>query len=260
MNHEKLKRLTSPLCDIVSCVTETGSTNTDARALLARFPDADTILLTADRQTGGRGRQGKSFLSPEGGLYMTLVMKTGAPLSSVVNVTSCAAVAAARALAEQNVSCGIKWVNDLYLNGAKLAGILVESVNNYEKMQSEAVIIGIGVNLAQTVFPEGVNAVSLEEAGYSADPEKLCADIVRHFLEIRRSRFDFSRYAGEYQSRSVVLGREIVYLKNVETVCGIAEAIDERGGLVVRVGENLHTLDSGEISLRLGNQQKGDRI
>ncbi len=256
MNHEKLKRLTVPLCTIVSCADETGSTNTDARALLAQFPDADTILRTADRQTGGRGRQGKSFASPEGGLYMTLVMKTGAPLESVVNVTSCAAVAAARALAEQGISCGIKWVNDLYLNGAKLAGILVESVNNYETMRSEAVIIGIGVNVARNIFPEGINAVSLEEAGYSADPEKLCASIVRELLEIRENGFDFSIYANEYRERSIVLGKDVYFLKNGETIDGTAEAINERGGLLVRVGDTLHTLDSGEITLRLGNQQR----
>ena len=257
MDHEKLKRLTAPLCAMVFCAEETVSTNTDARSLIARYPAADSVLITADRQSGGRGRQGKSFHSPEGGLYMTLVMKTGAPLSSVVGVTSCAAVAAARALAEQKIPCGIKWVNDIYLNGAKLAGILVESVNNYEAMRSEYVIVGIGMNLARSIFPDGVNAVSLEEAGYSADAEELCAAIVRELLNIRAAGFDFSLYADEYRSRSIVLGKEIVYLRNGETTAGTAEAIDDRGGLVVRVGNSLHTLDSGEISLRIGNPEGG---
>ena len=251
MNHEKLKRLTAPLCTIVSCVRETGSTNTDARSLLAQFPEADSILLTADRQTGGRGRQGKSFESPEGGLYLTLVMKTGAPLSSVVNVTSCASVAAARALAKQGVPCGIKWVNDLYLNDAKLAGILVESVNDYAAMRSEYVIIGIGVNVAHNIFPAGIRAVSLEEAGYSADMEQLCADIVRELLGIRETGFDFSRYADEYRRRSIVLGKEVMYLRDGVTHYGTAVSIDERGGLVVQSGADSITLDSGEITLRL---------
>ncbi len=257
MNHEKLKRLTEPLCDVVSCADETVSTNTDARTLLAQFPAAGILLLTADRQTGGRGRQGKSFESPEGGLYMTLVMKTGAPLSSVVNVTSCAAVAAARALAKWDVPCGIKWVNDIYLNGAKLAGILVESVNNYAEMRSEYVIIGIGVNAAKNIFPDGVNAVSLEEAGYSVDIEELCAVLVRELLEIRDNGFDFSLYADEYRQLSIVLGQEVMYLRNGVENYGFAESIDECGGLVVRVGEELRTLASGEISLRIGNQQGG---
>lgn len=256
MDHKKLKRLTEPLCDVVSCADETVSTNTDARTLLAEHPEAGTILRTADRQTGGRGRQGKSFESPEGGLYMTLVMKTGAPLSSVVNVTSCAAVAAARALAEQNIPCGIKWVNDIYLSGAKLAGILVESVNDYTAMRSEYVIIGIGVNVAKNIFPDGVNAVSLEEAGFSVDTEELCTAIVRELLKIRENGFNFALYADEYRSRSIVLGQEVMYLRDGETHYGVAEAIDGRGGLVVRVGGELHTLDSGEITLRIGNQQR----
>ncbi len=256
MNHEKLKRLTGSLCDVVSCAAETGSTNTDARSLLAEFPEAGTLLLTADRQTGGRGRQGKSFESPEGGLYMTLVMKTGAPLSDVVNVTSCAAVAVTRALAEQGISCGIKWVNDIYLNEAKLAGILVESVNDYEKMRSEYVIIGIGVNVARNIFPDGVNAVSLEEAGYSCDTEELCTAIVRELRKIRENGFDFSLYADEYRNRSMVLGQEVLYLRDGKTYSGIAEAIDGHGGLVVRVGEERRTLDSGEITLRIGNQKR----
>ena len=261
MDHVKLKHLLDGVCGIVSCVTETGSTNTDARALLREFPDADTILLTADRQTGGRGRQGKSFESPEGGLYMTLVMKTGAPLDSVVNVTSCAAVAAARALAKQNIPCGIKWVNDICLNGAKLAGILVESLNDYAAMRSEYVIVGIGVNVARNIFPEGIHAVSLEEAGYSADPEALCADLVRELLNIRADGFDFSLFADEYRSLSIVLGQEVMFLRDGVTRYGTAESIDGRGGLVVRVGNERHTLDSGEITLRLGGQNnKGDRV
>ncbi len=261
MDHGKLKHLLAGVCGIVSCVTETGSTNTDARALLREFPDADTILLTADRQTGGRGRQGKSFESPEGGLYMTLVLKTGAPLHSVVNVTSCAAVAVTRALAKQNVPCGIKWVNDIYLNDAKLAGILVESLNDYTVMRSEYVIVGIGVNVARNIFPEGIHAVSLEEAGYSADAEKLCAEIVRELLAIRANGFDFSVCADEYRNRSIVLGQEVMFLRNGVTHCGTAESIDGSGGLVVRIGNKRHTLDSGEITLRLSGQyNKGDRV
>jgi len=261
MDHGKLKHLLGGICGIVSCVSETGSTNTDARVLLREFPDADTVLLTADRQTGGRGRQGKSFESPEGGLYMTLVMKTGAPLHSVVNVTSCAAVAVIRALAKREIPCGIKWVNDIYLNGAKLAGILVESVNDYAAMRSEYVIVGIGVNVAKNIFPDGVHAVSLEEAGFSVNMEEFCADIVRELLKIRETGFDFAVYADEYRNRSIVLGQEVMFLRDGVTHYGTAESVDGRGGLVVRTGKERCTLDSGEITLRLGGKNnKGGNV
>ncbi|MGN1345525.1 MAG: biotin--[acetyl-CoA-carboxylase] ligase [Eubacteriales bacterium] len=251
MNEEKLNHLLDGACSIVSCVRETSSTNTDARALLAECPGADTILRTADLQTGGRGRQGKTFVSPEGGLYMTLAMRTGVPLASVVGVTSCAAAAAARALAPWGIDCGIKWVNDLYLNGAKLAGILVESVNDYAAMRSEAILIGIGVNVKRNLFPAGVHAISLEEAGFSVDRTELCAGIVRELLDIRRTGFDFSVYADEYRKRSIVLGRNIVFVRDGKETVGRAEGIDEHGGLLVRCGTKLQTLNSGEISLRV---------
>jgi len=258
MEDGKLNKLLGGICGIVFCTDVTGSTNTDARGFLAKHPEADTILLCADRQTGGRGRQGKSFESPEGGLYMTLVMRTGAPLSSVVNVTSCAAVAAVRALAEWDVPCGIKWVNDIYLNGRKLAGILVESVNDYASMRSEYVIIGIVVNVARNIFPDGVPAVSLEEAGYAVGREELCAAIVRELCAIRSCGFDFARYADEYRAHSIVLGRDVTFRdrRDGSETHGIAEAIDGRGGLIVRVGGETVTLDSGEITLRVRENGK----
>lgn len=248
MDREKLTDLTSALCDTVVCADETVSTNTDARRLTAELPSADVILCTAKRQTGGRGRQGKSFLSPDGGLYMTLAMRTGLPLTSVVGVTSSAAVAVTNALARQSIRCGIKWVNDIYLNDKKLAGILTESINDGSR--SDHVLIGIGVNIASFPFPEEINAISLEEVGYSVSPEQLCADIVRELLTIREHCFDFSICAEAYRARSIVLGREVTYIRNGSSTHGTAVAIDECGRLLVQVGDELHTLDSGEITLR----------
>ncbi len=242
---------TSLPVDIVSHVRTTVSTNTDARAMLTEHPSADSILRVADIQTGGRGRQGKSFHSPEGGLYMTLALRTHLPLNSVVNVTSCAAVAVARALDSFGADVGIKWVNDLYLGGGKVTGILAESVNDYAAMRSEYVLIGVGVNVRRNIFPEGIPAVTLEEAGIGADIPALCAKITRELLVLRENGFDFSLYADEYRRRSVVLGRDVMFVRNGETFSGVAEAIDERGGLVVRVGDALRTLDSGEITLRV---------
>ncbi len=242
---------TSLPVSVISHVRETVSTNTDARAMLAEHPDADTILRIADIQTGGRGRQGKSFHSPEGGLYMTLVLRTHAPLDSVVNVTSCSAVAVARALGKFGADVGIKWVNDLYLNDGKVTGILVESVNDYAAMRSEYILIGVGVNVRKNIFPEGIPAVTLEENGIFADIPDLCAAITRELLTIRENRFDFCLYADEYRRRSVVLGREVTFTRNNETFSGVAEAIDDLGGLIVRVGTERHTLNSGEITLRI---------
>ncbi len=259
MDEQKLKEKLGGICGYVRAVSETGSTNVDARALIAdpdfRRAEVDAALLTADCQTGGHGRQGKRFISPYGGLYMTLIMRTDVPIESVVNVTSCAAVAVARAVARTSgADCGIKWVNDIYLNGAKLSGILAESINDYTSMKSEYVIIGIGVNVNNSGFPEGLCAVSLRDAGFSVDIGDLCAAITRELIGIRATGFDFSKYAEEYRSRSIVIGREIMFTKNGAVMYGTAESINEHGGLVVRCGDETCVLDSGEITVRVNEQ------
>lgn len=232
---------------------ETVSTNTDAReAIEVGF--TRPLVIVADRQTGGRGRQGKVFLSPSGGLYMTLALPCGLPLSETIGVTSCAAVGVARAIESvSGAHCGIKWVNDLYLQGKKLCGILVESVNNYEKMVSETLLIGIGVNMLHTplVTDSSVQAISLADAGYPCSRAALCAAIVREILDIREKQYDFSTYIHEYRERSIVLGREVSFTRNDRTQTGTVAAITQSGSLVVDCDGHAVTLDSGEIHLRV---------
>lgn len=232
---------------------ETVSTNTDAKTAF-REGCRETLLLTADRQTGGRGRSGKTFLSPESGLYMSLLLPGERPLENAVGVTSCAAAAVLRAIRmTSGAECGIKWVNDLYLDGRKLCGILCESVNDPETMTSRALIVGVGINLtvSPTVTDSEVRAVSLAEAGFSVSREALCAAVTKELLTVRDRNFDFAAYADEYRRASLVLGREITFTKNGLTRTGTAEAIDDHGGLSVRCGNENVLLDSGEIHVRL---------
>lgn len=261
MNNSEItqKKLQDLLPEVdVLVKSETGSTNADAREM-AKYGLVRPLLIIAERQTGGRGRQGKLFHSPEGGLYMTIALPCGLPLSDTIGVTSCTAVAVSNAIKTvSGAICGIKWVNDIYLKSensgyGKLCGILVESINNYEKMTSETLIIGIGVNLkkAPTVTDSSVVAVSLTECGFACDRDELCAEIVRKLLTVRESSYDFAKYADEYRAKSIVLGCEVTFVKNSEAFVGIAERITDSGALVVNCDGELNILDSGEIHLRL---------
>ena len=117
----------------------TVSTNNDAKEMI-NFSPSDT-LITSEKQTGGRGRQGKSFSSPEGGLYMTLLLRCGMPITTAVGATSCSAVAVSRAIKNVcGIDTGIKWVNDIYAGGKKLCGILTEAVNDYSRGISEYLV------------------------------------------------------------------------------------------------------------------------
>ncbi|MBQ8185801.1 MAG: biotin--[Clostridia bacterium] len=242
--------------DSVSVVFKdtTVSTNADARELIGSEMSGP-VLIIASEQTGGRGRQGKSFLSPEGGLYMSLVFRSDVPIESVIPMTSAAAVGVCRAIADvAGAQCGIKWVNDIYYDGKKLAGILVESINNYEAMTSDYLIIGIGINMTTAPDVEtigGVTAASLSDEGYDVEVETLCAKIVGELLDFRNSGYYFPAYIDDYRRLSVVLGREITFTQDGVTCSGTAQSIGENGELIVSCGDETVALASGEISVRV---------
>ncbi len=237
---------------------ETVSTNTDARQYIAAHAPVTPVLITAESQSGGRGRQGKSFSSPKGGLYMTLITKPEAAFAQAMRGTAAASVAVCRAIERVcGLSCGVKWVNDVYVGGKKLCGILAEAVNDYEKCTTDYLIIGIGVNLIG--FPEGMNATSiLAETGLTVDKNELCAAITRELLTVLDSiRGGNFSCMDEYRSRSVVIGRDILLTKNGGTVSAKAVGIDDGGGLLVTYPDGSdETLSSGEITLRLADQNK----
>ncbi|MBE6616961.1 MAG: biotin--[acetyl-CoA-carboxylase] ligase [Ruminococcaceae bacterium] len=232
---------------------ETVSTNTDARELI-KNTIPHPALIVADQQSGGRGRQGKSFLSPVGGLYMTLALPANIPIEQAIGATSCAAVAVCRGIeAVCDAKCGIKWINDIYLGGKKLCGILTESVNDYETMTSRYLIIGVGVNIdvTPTVTDSAVEAVSLNDCGCDVSKDILCAGITKELLLAYESGFDFSLYAEEYTRRSILLGQEIIFTSKGIVKHGTAKSITDRGALVVQSEGKEIILDSGEVSVRL---------
>lgn len=241
-------------CDIdVIAKHETVSTNTDARELIKNSLPRPALIV-ADQQSGGRGRQGKSFLSPIGGLYMTLALPTNIPIEQAIGATSCAAVAVCRGIeAVCDANCGIKWINDIYLGGKKLSGILTESINDYEAMTSKYLIIGVGVNIdvTPTVTDSAIEAVSLKDWGCDVSRDLLCAGITKELLLAYESGFDFSGYAEEYRRRSILLGREITFTANGILKHGTAKSITDCGALIVQSEGKEITLDSGEVSVRL---------
>lgn len=224
------------------------STNTQAKRLVNEGNN-ETLLLVADEQTAGRGRQGKTFYSPPmTGIYMTLVLHPNQTLQNAVTVTTAAGVAVCRAieaLTEQQPQ--IKWVNDVYLNGKKVCGILSEAVVDFETGIAQSMIVGIGTNIKTIAFPQEVeNAASLNADVKRAD---LIAAITNALMEIvDGSDPDFMAY---YRSHSMLLGQKINFIQNAKVTPATAIAIDESGGLVVRLEDGSQTtLRSGEISIR----------
>ncbi len=227
---------------------ETDSTNNQAKRLI-NDGEKGNLLVCAGRQTAGRGRQGKSFYSPEGaGIYMSLVIHPGSSLQNAVTATTAAAVAVCRAIEKiTNITPEIKWVNDVYVNGRKVCGILTEAVTDFESGTVSSVIIGIGVNITTENFPSDVENAGALNADISRST--LIARIADELMKIVLG--DYSAFIGYYRTHSMIIGRQITFFENGTATDGTALAIDETGGLVVRTenGET-RTLRSGEITLR----------
>ncbi len=241
----------------VRIYAETDSTNSEAKRYAVSGGRAPALFL-ADRQTAGRGRLGRSFYSPEGsGLYMSLLLPTKPELADTVLMTSAAAVAVRRAiLSVTGKDTGIKWVNDLYLNGRKVCGILCELLSSERMM-----IVGVGINLSNGDFPEEIAHVA-GSLGVS-DPngelrDTLAARCAKELLEIWETLGD-GGFMDEYRKNSIVLGDEIIYTENGVSRSGLAVDIDSRGRLTVKDSDGItHLLSSGEISVRPSKPQSND--
>ncbi|MBQ8859241.1 MAG: biotin--[Clostridia bacterium] len=231
---------------------EIDSTNNEAKRLIAEGKGGLT-LIAAEAQTAGRGRQGKSFYSPgQTGIYMTLSAPTDLPMADAVSLTSAAAVAVWQAIKDTTgITTEIKWVNDIYLGGKKVAGILTEAISDLEAGVTRHVIIGVGVNVRTTDFPPELGDIAASLSPVGVNRNRMIAAITDRLLDVINRPQD-TGYLVLYRKHSMVIGREIVYTENGVTHHARALDIDDFGGLVIeRAGGVRGTLRSGEISVRL---------
>ncbi len=221
------------------------STNDIAKELCLK--ENGDILVIADTQTNGRGRQGKSFFSPRSsGLYLSLAVDTDSPDFNFTGVTCAVAVAVARAIEKlTDLKPQIKWVNDIYIGGKKVCGILAQAVN--ENGRIKKLVIGVGVNITTANFPDEIQAVA-GSLNAEIDRNILAAEITNNIYGLIAK--NPAEYIEEYREKSNVIGREIVYLQNNNAYRAKAIGIDEKGGLIIESGGKITTLTSGEISLK----------
>ena len=240
------------------CLETVDSTNTYAKALAARGGREGTVVM-ADRQTGGRGRMGRSFQSPGGmGVYLSVLLRPRVPALQAVDITPCVAVAVCDGI---QAACGlrpaIKWTNDIILQGKKLCGILTEMELDRETGFPQYVVAGIGVNCAQG--PEDFSpevrpvAISLTQAlGHPVDPNRVAAELINALDDMyARWQTRRSEYLARYRRDCVTLGREVRLLRPAGEETAFAEEIDDHFGLVVRHPDGgRETITSGEVSVR----------
>ncbi len=221
------------------------STNTYLLSL-ARAGAPHGTVIAAREQTGGRGRLGRSFLSPRGGLYMSLLLRD-IPYGDCTVMTAAAAVAFRRALQSFSPDAvSIKWVNDLLVGGKKLAGILAEGVIS-PAGQLGGMVIGIGVNLGEV--PEGVADIACALPG-CVTPEE-CANALCRALEDILA-MPLEAVMAEYRAHCTAIGRRVTVVSAAGEYEAQAVDTDNRARLICLTDDGRRVvLDSGEIRIRL---------
>ena len=224
------------------------STNLRAQEWLA-VGNRGAALFAAEKQTSGRGRLGRTFHSPAGsGVYFSLTYPMRRSLDETVGVTCAAAVAVMRTIrACSGKQTEIKWVNDLFLNGKKVCGILAEAVS----VGSEtSIVVGIGINLRTADFPPELEAVAGSIGDDRTPRAELIAAVVRELLPYLQdpARRD---WLDDYRAHSCVIGRKIVFRRGGDSVQAKAIGIDGNGGLIVVTNRGTEILRTGEITVRI---------
>lgn len=218
---------------------ETDSTNLEAARRIRKGVKLPALFV-AKSQTAGKGTRGRSFYSDGGGLYMSLAVNVTD--TRLQKLTILAAVATAQSIEKlTGKEVQIKWVNDIYIKGKKVCGILCERVE-------DAVIIGIGINLWVENFPEEIKDIAANLNAPNITPKQLAKAITNKILYLLNSNEDFMPY---YKNKSILIGKEVTYIQNNTEYSGRAIDIVSSGGLVVEDERgNQSVLSSGDVMLK----------
>lgn len=233
---------------------EVDSTNTLALEV-AKSSDLLMTVVLADSQLNGRGRRGRHWLSPEGNLYLSIAFKPRVHIRvlSIPLITLMAGVAVVEAVDRlYGYRLSLKWPNDIMINDKKVGGILTESRLSPEK--PPIFVIGIGLNITNMDFPEELRGLATTLSSYIR-PEMISRDDLA--IEIVRAVFrgykllisgDTNRIVKSWTEKNSTLTKNVRIEQDAETIEGLAEAIDERGRLILKTkdGQRL-TIESGSL-------------
>ena len=230
------------------------STNAKAKELAKENAPGGTVVI-AGQQTGGRGRLGRSFISAEGGLYLSVILRPKCTPDQLMHLTCAAGLAACKAVESMcDISPDLKWINDLVYNGKKLGGILTElGINNDGAV--DYAIVGIGINCCQQSFPDQLREIATAVSCITnapCPPAPLAGALIEELCDMDKILLTKkSAIMQAYRNRCITLGKEISLHRGEEISHGKALDIDEDGGLVVEFSDgSVKTVSSGEVSVR----------
>ena len=236
----------------IRVLEQVDSTNTYLKALAAQGAPEGTVVAALE-QTGGRGTRGRIFASPPGGLYLSLLLRPSTSLDKLFSLTGWVAVAVARAIDRAwGTRCEVKWLNDIYLGGKKLCGILTELSLLGESYEPDYGVVGVGINLthsAQTIQGLGLEgiATSLALEGQTPEVNAMALHLMAALEELYASfPQGGEEYLAEYRARCLTLGRRVSFDRGE----GVALEVGENFSLLVEDAQGKrHTITSGTVTL-----------
>ena len=255
-NANEIRKYLLPYAEdiIIETVDEIGSTNDELKKR-ALQGEREVTLLIAESQTKGKGSKGRSFFSPEStGCYMSFLLRPGYTAEECTLLTTMAAAATAESIEKvSGEKAQIKWVNDIYIERRKVAGILTESSITKGGNALDFAVVGIGINIAQPEngFPDEIRNIATALSA-SADKIKnhLIGEVINRFLYYYQNLTE-KEYLSEYRKRLFFIGEDITVIEGDKTYTAKAIDIDDMCHLFIETetGEK-KTLFGGEISIR----------
>ena len=238
---------------------KTASTNLEAKKLGIEGYKNGTIVV-ADEQIQGRGRFGRTFISPKGkGIYLSLIVKPlNMNIEEVSFSTILTVVGVMRALkkfTDQKIK--IKWVNDLYVGTKKISGILTELVSDIESGNVDFIVVGIGINInaKESDFPRDLRKIATSINVGNFTRNEIIAEITNEVLNVFEN-FNKTDIIEEYKKNQLLIGKIISYEKDGLIKTGIAKDISSEGCLVVEVDKKIEKLNSGEVSVQWNRKKE----
>ena len=232
------------------------STNTKAQELAEKGYPSGTLVV-ADKQESGKGRRGRSWVSPSGtGIFMTLMIKPDINPNNASMLTLVAALAVAKAITSvTGEEALIKWPNDIVINGKKVCGILTEMNAQFDYINH--IVVGIGINVHNESFPEEISQMAsslmIEAGGKRFHRAQIIADTMSYFEQYYDTFLktqDLSALVREYDELLVNRNKSVRVLDPKEPFDGKAMGITPKGELIVDTWESRKLVSSGEVSVR----------
>ncbi len=249
------KYLTVPINNIEVYKTVT-STNDLAKQYALDLKPEGTVIV-AREQTAGRGRKGRSFYSPMStGVYISVLLRPELTAEKTLYITTAAAVAVAKAIEKiSGKEAKIKWVNDIFVDGKKVCGILTEGAIDFETGKMQYAVLGIGVNIKkpENDFPSEIQNIagSVFDTTDKEVSSIIVAEILNNFMNYYKNLANKPFYE-EYKKRMFLIGKHLTVYSGKDSYPAVAIDLDEELSLVVKdENGNIKKLNTGEVSIKI---------